>query len=328
VVVKDLDFSDQTLDGTPSIPASRRDELALTYYHIEQVFDFMTGQLGVVPDYEMPLTVLGFSTGCPVADRNCYLYGGRAEVHIDDDQYHSAGWPENAEWHETFHHLMQDTITIPIPDPGDTNYGVYEDSNTRDSRAEGWAMFWPMLLADTLPPDQRPYADPYLYNGTSLEMNWKAWYLQEGSDGPVLQREDRAVVSLLWDLYDSNSDCGNLTWVFRDVEHCDYVDLSLAHMWGVMGNTDTNSLQDMMDLYKAFQAKEYGRGDQDGDGLTDLDEVFVLHGFFADSNDNGIYARGRRSAGQSTQTAPLGAACPWFPGPISRRGSRMMRASQ
>ena len=153
-------------------------------------------------------------------------------------------------------------------------------------------MFWPMLLADTLPPDQRPYADPYLYNGTSLEMNWKAWYLQEGSDGPVLQREDRAVVSLLWDLYDSNSDCGNLTWVFRDVEHCDYVDLSLAHMWGVMGNTDTNSLRDMMDVYKAFQAKEYGRGDQDGDGLTDLDEVFVLHGFFADSNENGIYDSG------------------------------------
>ena len=137
VVVKDLDFSGQTLDGTPSIPANRRDELALTYYHIEQVFDFMTRRLGVVPDYAMPLTVLGFSTGCPVVDRNCYLYGGRAEVHIDDDQYHSAGWPENAEWHETFHHLMQDTITIPTPDPGDTNHGGYEDSNTRDSWAEG-----------------------------------------------------------------------------------------------------------------------------------------------------------------------------------------------
>jgi hypothetical protein len=292
VVVKDLDFADLTLSGTPNIPAGDREELALTYYYVAQVFDLMTTQLGVVPDYEMPMTVVAFSTGCPVADRNCYIYDGTAEVHIDDDQYIGAGWPENAEWHETFHHMMQDTITIPERDSGDTNHGGYENSNTKDSWTEGWATFWPLVLADTLPLDQRPYDDPYMYNGTSLEMNWKAWYEQDGAGGQVLQREDRAVASLLWDLYDGNSDCGNLTWVYRDVDHCDYVDLSLAQIWGVIGNTSINALRDMKDVYDAFAAKGHGQGDQDGDGMDDLDEIFVLHGFFADTNDNGIYNPG------------------------------------
>ena len=42
----------------------------------------------------------------------------------------------------------------------------------------------------------------------------------------------------------------------------------------------------MKDVYDALVAAEIGQADGDSDGLTDLEEVFIVHGFFADLNSN------------------------------------------
>lgn len=310
----DIDFADQNLSSNvPSSAENRRAKLAWSYYYIKQAFDFMRSQLGTAPTYNMPLDVYGYSTTCPSPERSCYKWGDTvAAVHISEDDYQKNAFlrPKGVEWHETFHHLMQDAITLPTLVPGDKNHGGYANSNTSDSWREGWAEFWPLVLGHYLNP-QDPY--PYLYyNAVGFEMNWKAW-----SSYQDIEREDYAVASLLWDLYDSNSDCGNLTTVMRDIDHCDYVDLSTSQIWQVIGYTTTNQLRDMRDVYRAFGAyitNTVGHRDQDTDGMTDLDEVFVLHGFFADTNDNGIYNQGEEIGRAADGDRPNRQRAPLVPG--------------
>jgi len=292
----DIDFADQNLDSSVD-PRDRVDDLALTYFYVKQAFDFMSSELGTVPTYNMPLKVYGYSTACsPDPERSCYKSDDTtAAVHIspDDYQFRSILHPP-IEWHETFHHLMQDSITIPPLGEGNTNHGGYANSNTSDSWTEGWAQFWPVVLNHHLDPDN-PH--PYVYRtGVSFEQNWKAWDVEEGSGGKDIYREDFAVASLLWDLYDDrayeHADCGMLTWFCRDTDYCDYIHLDTSQIWHAIGMTNTNQLRDMKDVYDALVHGGVGQGDFDNDGMTDLDELFVLHGFFADINDNCIYDPG------------------------------------
>jgi hypothetical protein len=307
----DIDFGDSTLTGSAAVPTERRADLALVYYHVKQAFDFMQAELGVIPTYGKPLSVYGFSTSCPNPERSCYKWGDTwAAVHVSQgDIQYGAVRPKGAEWHETFHHLMQDRLTIPILEPGDSNHGGYQNRNTSDSWTEGWAEFWPTVLADTLGE-----ASPYLYNGANFEINWKAWNSVDGNGGQTVQKEDFAVASLLWDLYDDRADCGNLTWVMRDIEHCDHIDLSISQLWAVIGDTSTNNLRDVKDVYDALVAGGIGQGDSDGDGLDDLDEIFALHGFFADTNDNGIYNDGEEIGRAADGARPSRRGAPFVPG--------------
>jgi len=312
----DIDFADQNLDSCVD-PKDRTDDLAFIYFYVKQAFDFMSSELGRVPTYNMPLKVYGYSTACSPPDRSCYMWGDTfAEVHIsvDDSQVGSA-YPPIA-WHETFHHLMQDAITIPPRGEGNTNHGGYANSSTSDSWAEGWAEFWPVVLNHHVNPTD-PY--PYVYRtGVSFEQNWKAWDRQTGSGGRDIYREDFAVASLLWDLYDDwaykHADCGMLTWVCRDTDYCDYIDLNTSQIWQVIGMTDTNQLRDMKDVYDALVEGGVGQKDYDNDGMNDLDELFVLHGFFADTNDNCMYDPGEEIGRAADRARPGRRRPPRVPG--------------
>ena len=312
----DLAFDDETLGGYPS-SSDDRQKLAVTYHYVKQVFDFITDDLGVTPDYMLPVEVVGLSSGnCPVAGRNCYMFKDKPQVHIDGVWYSSTGWPDNSEWHETFHHLMQDTITIPAIDPSEScNHCGYENPDTQDSWAEGWATFWPLVLADQLPIEERPYPDPSTYNGASLEVNWKAWYAQTGDNREDVQREDRAVASLLWDLYDSNADCGNLIGLYPDYEFCDDIDLELSELWYLLSHTTTNNqLRDFEDVYRALSDASVGQADADVDGIDNLDELFILHGFFVDSDSDYIYDSGEEIGRAADGARPDRQNAPPVPG--------------
>ena len=194
----------------------------------------------------------------------------------------------NREWHENFHHVMHDILTIPPYHPcqsgscetgdcvgGDCNHWGYVNHCTVDSWVEGWAEFWPCVLWDTL-----GYPNPRIYRAHNtridFEYNWKAWENQG-----TQSREEFAVASLLWDLYDSINSTDD-----------DYIDLTMSQIWDIIGSKTYSDLRDMKDVYDAFVAAGIGSGDSDGDGLSDLDELFVAHGIFADTNGNHSYDPG------------------------------------
>ena len=74
----------------------------------------------------------------------------------------------------------------------------------------------------------------------------------------------------------------------------DPIDLTLDQVWGAIygyasANEESNGYTfDVSDLYRALSA-QFGGADRDGNGMEDVDQVFVAHGFFADDNGDRSY---------------------------------------
>ena len=273
-----IDFDDSSLDS--NWPIERLSDMAAIYCHAKQVVDFAADVLKVTLDLDLPVEIHAFSTSTDGA------YYSDGEIYIGEDisEYRDGNRPMNREWHEFFHELMDDTIGIPSYPPATTNHGGYANSRTVDSWVEGWAEFWPCVLWDHL-----GLSNPHLYrmSGISIlgwwivggpqnfEENWKAWDTVSGAWG-----EEFGVASLLWDLYDPLNE--------RDSEwgYADHVDLSAMQIWTVF---EQSAPSDMKDLYDALTSAGIGSEDPDEDGITYLDEIFIIHGFFADLNSNHRY---------------------------------------
>jgi alpha-tubulin suppressor-like RCC1 family protein len=88
----------------------------------------------------------------------------------------------------------------------------------------------------------------------------------------------------------------------------DPIDLELAQVWQTIRiftstKEDGNGRAfDVDDLYRAFR-HDFGGRDADRDGMDDVDQIFVAHGFFADGNGNRRYEPGE-AIGQSGHPAP------------------------
>ena len=269
-VARYVSFADPDLIPAAGIPQDRLDDLAAMYYHTKQVVDFNRTVLGVTLDLNLPIEVHGYvlddpSTTDMVESKTAYYSDGQVYIGVDRSGYDSWGKPWAPDWHEMFHELMDDTVGIPPRHTGDTGHGGYANHCTGDSWVEGWAEFWPCALARN-----GGVAGWYLFWGTtSLEQNWTAW----DSDGGI-SREEFAVASLLVDLVDPV----NLP------EH-DFISMTDSQLWAVIGS---KSLTDMSGVYAALVSKNVGQLDTNADNTTDLDELFIEHGFFADDG-NGSY---------------------------------------
>jgi hypothetical protein len=300
----DISFADVGgLDTDPAIPEDRLDDMANIYFRTKQAVDFATDELNVTLDEDLPVDVNTYSMSGTLylpGRTSIFItaaFSQSAYVERNDPNLNDIG-PMNAEWHEFFHHLMEDTITIPRREVTSTNHGGYANPSTRDSWSEGYAEFWTLVLKD-----HQGLRWPDIYDGFgSFEYNRAAWAVTPLGHS----REEFAVASLLWDLYDSDADHFTKDvfftppglpdiWASSEITSDDHLDLTLAQMWDVIGSTKYTALRDVYDVYEAFRAAGYGQGDVDFDGdidhdgvldLTDLDELFVLHGFFADTDDD------------------------------------------
>ena len=285
-IKRDIDFADTTLIPPLDVPSERLDDLAAIYYHIKQVIDFEKNTLDVSPDLDLPIKIRAFSTQIE-GNRSGYRYGpGNNEIHIGEEQsyYEDQNRPMNREWHESFHELMHDTIGLPSLSPNyDTHLGL-DNPDTRGSWIEGWAEFWSCVLKRNL---GEPHPALYEMWGSRmyyLELNWCTWdhfYYPciLGLFGECsTSMEEFAVASLLWDIIDP----------IRPGEN-DFIELNTNEIWGIIGS---EHLEHMKAVYDRFSSEGIGLGDTDGDGISDLDELFIAHGFFADSDRDQRYDPG------------------------------------
>lgn len=275
-----INFSSSSLKAHSSIPKERLDDLATIYFHSMQALTYGRDVLKVTHDHQLPIKVFAYR-----GKKTHYVFDS-GDIYIEpqySDRNHSFR-PMNREWHEMFHELMDDTIDIPILPKGDTNHDGFVNSSSSDSWVEGWAEFWTTQLKDHLGED-----DPHLYvfgnKPLNLETNWEAPSHSRG------ELEEFAVASLLWDLVDGIDT--------RRIEN-DPIEIELETLWDIIG---TKKLIDMKDVYDELKYNKIGVEDTDSDGLTDLDEVFVEHGFFVDTG-NTAYDAGEE-IGRAANTKPV-----------------------
>jgi len=265
---------------------SRLDDLATMYYHMQQVTSFIAGDLGVTTMRSLNVNAYAPSN---ITSSAYYDRVGSAIFFSEAfSGYQNGSRPMNREWHETFHALMEDTLgtppRVPYPTPDcppdqPVNHGGWQNCSTADSWAEGWAEFWSAVLWDRLGwplPELYRIGNSQLYAAISLEYDWQAW--DRGCEQVWCpSREEFAVASLLWDLYDP-VDQGGIPIVD------DYVEVPRDELWRILGQNPA-ALNDMKDVYDALKAVQVGNGYHGGIcGLNDLDMIFVRHGFYFDAN--------------------------------------------
>jgi hypothetical protein len=254
-VARDISFADADLIPAAGIPQDRLDDLAAMYYHVKQVVDFELDELGVTPDLLLPIEVRAYRQGTT----EVFYSGGDISIGDAASGYNDADRPMNRDWHEMFHELMDDTMEIPPRHTGDTNHDGFKNHCTGDSWVEGWAEFWSCGLKRSLDdPGWRVY--DWAGGNTNLEYIWRVW-----------DDEEFAVASLLVDLADP-----------VDPADGDYISLTNGQLWAIIGS---QSLTDMNGVYSALVAANIGQLDIDTDNITDLDELFIAHGFFADDGN-------------------------------------------
>jgi parallel beta-helix repeat protein len=284
--VANFNFNDDaTTYESNVVQPERLDDIAAIYHHTYQVMNFIDNNLATTL---RPLDMNVYSQ----VTADAYYDAERSAVVLGaaSSHYRNGNRPMNREWHEVFHALMADTIGIPDlvpypePDcqPGQAHsHGGYRNCSTADSWIEGYAEFWTLVLWDEL-----GWPKPHLYlmwgTAISMEYNWQVWDYQTCPITRCPSREEFAVASLLWDLYDD------------PIHDDEFMTATLDTLWAVLGDTTYNNMRDMKDVYDALVAAGVGQTDSVPDNcptadFTDLDDVFIQHGFFYDADNDQEY---------------------------------------
>ncbi|MFC2162945.1 carboxypeptidase-like regulatory domain-containing protein [Candidatus Altiarchaeota archaeon] len=266
-LVQDFKFSLSNFAGiTNSTNRTNLHGSAVIYHETMRAVRFYPKYLGERVDYQMPESVTTFKAGCsachvmsvakPITDHGIdYSYNGSLYTSMDRH--------DNREWHEFAHHMMLDMYD-DFPSGNGTNHGMFNNSDTTDSWVEGFAIVMPLIMAAEFGEKNPEYYD-WEGGASNLELNVK-----DGYD------EEFCIAGIIWDLYDG-----------KDALDDDYVKLGKLEFWGVIA-TKTDNLKDIYDKFRGMGFKDLDE-DEDKDGISDLDEVFISHGVYLDKNKNGRY---------------------------------------
>jgi len=310
--------------------------LAVIYHNTYLAARFAVENLGLTLDHALPVEVRAFATGGT-------LYTiATSTIWVDqvDSSYSSTNRPDNREWHEFGHHIMTDSsiggdnlmptysgvwwFLADLDDNGiyetncsathEVNHWGYINPTTTDSWTEGFAEFMSLMVAVIV---NEP--SPWIYNWAGGATNL---------EDPVLtwRDEEFAVAAILWDLYDANVDSYNMSATFgwqqyngRHLILDDRISLSLEEIWSRLESVAPTNLTGVYDTFAYLNSN-----DSDSDGIHDLDEIFILHGAFADSPPMGQY--NGEAIGRAAYTTPQVATRQiqviggtWFPTGASHR---------
>ncbi len=280
------------------------DDAGAIYYHEHQVVEFIAAapfnkRFPTYVSVFSPLTTGAYA--CRGGDLTSCRNGNYVDIVLGEGRashYNDSSRPMNREWHETFHGLMHFAQTMPQRDCA--NHGGICNSTTGDSWLEGYAMFWAMVIG------KEKNINGDWYDGIAdLERdseNWTIWTSWGTNSG-----EDVAVAALLYDLYDSSgkqesykviphtiqhvfnkvskfpSNTVNCSTQLTQTTYVDNIQLTKDQLWGNIVNPA--NAQTIKDLYDRLT----NQAPQLGYTTANLDNIFKLHGFFNDSNNNCIY---------------------------------------
>lgn len=234
-------------------------------------------------------------------------------------------------WHEFGHYMMAEIHggqMLPPPfKPEDTQrhqayHNGFTNSYTTLALDDGFATFWAWISSDILDFDH----DPQLYynqvsadgtravrsDGYRSEWNWAIWDVRRAAGGAADQPrgEEFAIAALLWDLYDRTADdeaTTRATWTFGGSARTpvDGITISAEQILTLFRSRKPRTLLELYNALKADLAASATSvsGNARNVGLSQLDELFVMQGVFADANGNWAYDYGE-TIGKGANHAP------------------------
>jgi len=263
------------------------------YFHMKEAADFITkiaGDNDFTKSVGMEKVYTYFdSEGLDNAFHQAHGSSSRsgAGIYFSSDvcAYDTPEGPTNKEYHEYGHHVMNSLMSMPVRHSADKNHGGISNDCSSDSWSEGFAEFYSLVTNVNYGTLKRcGGTEPYLYcvrqNGFSAETNWKP---TEGRS-----YEERAVLGILWDLYDSESINGK--------PDDDSVSLSFPKIWQTLdqkrsfpvhfkNDPSPRYIWYVSDLYSALQEDKIAPA-------NDIDAIFQSHGFYYHNDTSGKFVYG------------------------------------
>lgn len=234
-------------------------------------------------------------------------------------------------WHEFGHYMMAEihggSMLVPAFRQEDTArihgyHNGFANSYTTLALDDGFATFWSWISSDILEFDHTPqlYYNQVSSDGTRAvrndgygsEWNWAVWDVRRSATGPAEapRGEEFGIAALLWDLFDKgeeNEATTRATWTFGGSARTPVDSISIAadQILTIFRNRKPRTL---LELYNGLKADlppaltSLG-GNSRNSGLSQLDELFVMQGAFADANGNWAYDHGE-TIGKAANHAP------------------------
>ena len=299
--------------GPVAVPPDRVKDLALIYHYAREAWLMAENGLGVT--FDLPtLKIQAYSTTPRVRDiawwagPNTGVPGIDPYIEISPRLSNYTNLDASGTiLHEFGHHVMADAYGNQMPyTPNDRAHDGFLNPSSSDSWVEGFATFHALWTQR----DQMKAPNPHLWpNGgdmVNLELNWKAWSTAE----------EFAVASLLWDLIDpvSMQDLTEMpvtNWADSPVVtttgssvawYRDYIQMDVKELWRYISDATVassnrhpaapqgyNYVFDVKQFYHTLIDNEVGlKYEATDNGLDAVDELFIAHGFFADTNPQNL----------------------------------------
>lgn len=313
ILDKNISLSDPgDLTSRPTtIPPDRLDDVGLIFHYAREAWQMAAILLGQTLD-QPTLDLRAFSS-TPGAAGSAYWEGppagaGPAPVLIEISPKYSdfgrAAAPDTV-MHEFGHHVMADAYDNAIPyAAGDTFHAGFSNPTTSDSWVEGFATFYALWTKS----EQIQAPSPHLWHNYgevyNLELNYLAWSTAE----------EFAVAALLWDLFDPVDPADSIGMpvvgyasqpvitATTTTYYADHVQLDRAELWrllsdGALASPDRPPdapqgypyIYDVQQLYDTLTLNGVGLIlPATPNGLDAVDELFIAHGFFADTNPQNL----------------------------------------
>ena len=222
-----------------------------------EVLQTDVGSVDVITNYEDVMQKCD-STACySPTEKTIYL--GTSYVLFDFKE------TPGTEFHEFGHHTMYSQFS-PVYPSGTRNHGGFLNPDTSDSLQEGEADFLALMTFETYLADHPTmnYRKKGIMSENNYEFNYKPWDFESS-----VQHEERAVSTLLYDLFDERKDPIDDDYSIKS-SMVDDLSIPLSEIWDILKDSSTNTV---WDLYNALIIT-YDKRKVDG--------LFLGHGFFID----------------------------------------------
>lgn len=268
-------YFDASMTAVASAPRILRDA-AVYYANIYEAVLFARNTLQLNLDHKLPVEIYLYRDGCAA----CYLKSDsriQGNARGTNSDFRSRNSPDNREYHEFGHHVNADSSmggenTYPNMGSGDTNHGGVENSDSSDSVIEGFAEFFSISIAN----------DPvYNWAGGATNLQWNLHFTKD-KKGKTIPDEEFMVASLLWDLADADNESG------------DNIALGFEGVWRRLNSEKITTVRS---LYLDLKKWGVGSWDMDKNGMTDLDDLFIRHWMFHNTDDDTLFDRGEDEPG-------------------------------